>query len=80
MGFSEVGPAFWLRAHPRGDFDNVSVIRSIRADYPQATFFLYWHGWSSLLLDVKMGIVQNRNAAGLLNDPWVITRGSVAWR
>jgi mannan endo-1,4-beta-mannosidase len=80
MGFSEVGPAFWLRAHPRGDFDNVSVIRSIRADYPQATFFVYWHGWSSLLLDVKMGIVQNRNAAALLNDPWVITRGSVDWR
>ena len=80
MGFSEVGPAFWLFAHPRGGFDNASVIRSIRTDYPQATFFVYWSGWSSLLMNVQMGIVQNRNAKELLHDPWVITRGSVSWR
>ncbi len=80
FGFSEVGPAFWLRAHPRGNFDNASVIRGIREEYPRATFFLYWQGWSSLLMDVKMGIVENRNAAGLLGDTWVITRESVDWR
>ena len=80
FGFSEVGPAFWLRAHPRGNFDNASVIRGIREEYPRATFFVYWQGWSSLLMDVKMGIVENRNAAGLLGDTWVITRESVDWR
>jgi hypothetical protein len=27
-----------------------------------------------------MGIVENRNADGLLGDKWVITRESVDWR
>jgi mannan endo-1,4-beta-mannosidase len=72
-GLTEIGPAFWLRAHPRGDFDNTLVVRGIRSKYPAMVFFLYWHGWSSLVMDVKMGIVQNKDAAGLLNDPWVIT-------
>jgi mannan endo-1,4-beta-mannosidase len=75
-----VGPSFWFRAHPKGNFDNLSVIRSIRKEYPRATFFVYWQGWSSLLMDAKMGIVENRNAEGLLNDPWVITRESIDWR
>jgi mannan endo-1,4-beta-mannosidase len=80
FGFSEVGPAFWYKAHPRGNFDDTSVIRSIREEYPRATFFVFWQGWSSLLLNVKMGIVENQNAVDLLNDPWVITRDSVQWR
>ena len=76
-GLTEVGPAFWWKAHPSGTFDNTLIIRDIRSKYPGIVFFLYWHGWSSLLMDVKMGIVENRNAAGLLNDPWVITLDEV---
>lgn len=80
FALTEVGPAFWLRAHPRGRFDTRVVIEAIRKNYPAVTYFMFWQGWSSMLLDVKMSMAQNRNAAELLSDPWVVTRGSLDWR
>jgi mannan endo-1,4-beta-mannosidase len=80
MALTEVGPAFWPSAHPSGQFDSTSVIRSIRERYPAVTYFVYWHGWGSILYRTRMAIVENRNAAGLLSDPWVVTRDEVSWR
>jgi mannan endo-1,4-beta-mannosidase len=80
VALTEVGPAFWPGAHPGGRFDNTSVIRSVRERYPAVVYFVYWHGWGSVLHRTLMAIVENLNAAGLLNDPWVVTRDEVDWR
>lgn len=77
FAITEVGPAFWLNAHPRGRFDTRIVIDGIRSKYPATTYFVFWQGWSSLLLDVKMGLVENLFARELLSDPWVIPLGMV---
>ena len=72
FAFTEVGPAFWLGAHPRGRFDTRLVIEGIRNKYPATTYFVFWQGWDSMLLNVKMGLVDNLYARELLNDPWVV--------
>lgn len=77
FAITEVGPAFWLSAHPRGRFDTRIVIDGIRSKYPATTYFVFWQGWQSMLLDVKMGLVDNLNARELLNDPWVIPLSKV---
>jgi mannan endo-1,4-beta-mannosidase len=80
IGLAEVGPAFWGDSHPSGQWDNTLVINSIRASYPQMSFFTHWHGWGTGAERIRMAIIENRNAARLLDDPWVITRGEVNWR
>jgi mannan endo-1,4-beta-mannosidase len=76
VAITEVGPAFWRGAHPAGTWNNTTVIRAIREDYPAVCYFLYWAGWGR----TRMAIVENENAAGLLKDPWVITLDEVDWR
>ena len=80
IGLTEIGPAFWLKDHPWGHFDNRVVIDGIRDKYPEVVYFLYWHGWPTILGDIKMSIVENEHAVDLLEDPWVITKGEVHWR
>lgn len=80
FALTESGPAFWLSAHPRGRFDTRIVIDGIRRKYPATVYFVFWQGWSSMLLDVKMGLVENLFARELLNDPWVVPLGKVDWR
>jgi|CXWL01.1.fsa_nt_gi mannan endo-1,4-beta-mannosidase len=77
FAITEVGPAFWLGAHPRGRFDTRTVIEGIRSKYPATTYFVFWQGWNSMLLNVRMGLVENQYARELLNDPWVIPLGKV---
>ena len=78
FALTEVGPAFWLSAHPRGRFDTRLVIDGIRRKYPATTYFVFWQGWNSMLLNVKMGLVDNLYARELLTDPWVIPLGKLA--
>ena len=80
FALTEVGPAFWFSAHPRGRFDTRIVIDTIRKKYPAVSYFMFWQGWSSLLLNVKMSMVDNRNASELMSDPWVANRGGLDWR
>jgi mannan endo-1,4-beta-mannosidase len=80
FAITEVGPAFWWRAHPRGQFDTRIVIDGIRRNYPATTYFVFWHGWQSMLLNVKMGLAENLHARELLDDPWVIPLGKVEMR
>ena len=77
FALTEVGPAFWLSAHPRGRFDTRLVIDGIRRKFPATTYFVFWQGWSSMMLNVKMGLVENQFARELLNDPWVLPLGKV---
>ncbi|RPI01525.1 MAG: T9SS C-terminal target domain-containing protein [Calditrichaeota bacterium] len=63
-----------------GDYDNTKTIKAIRAKYPAITYWLQWHDWDSNGTRVHKSIVYNKNAAQLLNDPWVITRDEVDWR
>lgn len=80
FALTEVGPAFWMSAHPRGRFDTRIVIEAIRKKYPATVYFMFWQGWSSMLLNVKMGMAENLNARELLSDPWVVNRGSLDWK
>jgi mannan endo-1,4-beta-mannosidase len=79
IGLTEVGPAFWFFAHPRGDFDTRIVIDAIRTTYPEIRYFSYWHGWSSFFLTARLGIVENAYAEEMLNDPWVVTLDNLSW-
>ena len=72
FGFAEVGPGSVMD----GTWDNMTIIDSIRDRYPKVTFFGNWHSWT----DNQVAIVDNRNAAALLSDPWVITREDQDWR
>ncbi len=80
FAITEVGPAFWLTAHPRGDWDTTIVIDAIRKRYPATTYFVFWQGWSALLMDAKMGLVENRNARELLSAPGVVPLERLDWR
>lgn len=80
FALTEVGPAFWLSAHPRGRFDTRIVIDAIRKKYPATTYFVFWQGWSAMLLNVRMGLAENLNARELMSDPWVVNRGGLDWR
>ena len=54
-----------------------TIKSSQRKKYPATTYFVFWQGWSSMVLNVKMGLVENQFARELLNDPWVIPLGKV---
>jgi len=80
IGLTEVGPAFWFFAHPRGKYDTRMVVETIRNRFPEIRFFAYWHGWSSFMFKAKMGIVENAHYEQMFQDPWVVTRDSLNWR
>jgi beta-mannanase len=71
FAFTESGPGT-----SDGSYDNVTLINSIKANYPQTVYFLQWHSWTGN----KVAIVDNQNASGLLNDSWVVTRDEIDWR
>jgi mannan endo-1,4-beta-mannosidase len=79
IGLTEIGPAFWFFAHPRGKWDTRMVVNTIREKYPEIRYFAYWHGWSSFMFKAKMGIVENAHAAEMLDDPWVVTLDNLKW-
>ena len=70
FALTEVGPQT-----RDGSYDNMILINTIKSRYPKTTYFLTWHSWT----DNAVAIVDNRNAAPLLNDPWVITRDELDW-
>lgn len=73
FGITETGPR--LRD---GSFDTAQVIQGIRDATPMATFFSFWHSWTSDGQLRHVAIVDNQNAQGLLKDPWVLVLGDLA--
>jgi len=73
--FAEVGPDFG-GGKATGDWDTTTIIRAIRERYLMASGWLCWASWST----EKLALVDNRNAAALLDDSWVIIREEVDWR
>ncbi len=74
FGLTEYGPG--EAAAARKDYDYERLIEQIRAGYPAVCFFLCWAGgglrdWS---------LAAQKNAAGLLNDRWVVTLAELDWR
>lgn len=80
IGLTEVGPATWFRAHPRGEYDTRLVIKTIREKFPEIRYFAFWHGWSSFFFTARMGIVENAHAAEMLADPWSVTLDRLTWQ
>ncbi len=56
----------------RGSYDYSRLIREIKKRYPLTTYFLVWSG--------SISLAANRNAKGLLSDPWVVNRGEIDWK
>ena len=68
FGLSEVGP------QSRSGFDNLMVLNTLRASYPQTIYEMYWTGWTNLgYLHTKRAIIENDNAKKLMNDTDIIT-------
>ena len=78
FAITEVGPAFWIKEHPRGGWDTRVVIDAIRKQYPATTYFVFWHGWKSFFFEAKMGIIDNLHGDELLTDPWVVSLEDLA--
>lgn len=78
FAITEVGPAFWVKDHPRGNWDTRLVIDAIRTRFPATTYFVFWSGWTSFFFEARMGIVDNQNGDKLLTDPWVFSRQTLA--
>jgi mannan endo-1,4-beta-mannosidase len=70
FAITETGPGGWS-----GSCDVKGVIDVIKDRYPKSTFFQFWHSTSNN----QFAIIDNQNASGLLNDPWVITRDEIDW-
>ncbi len=61
-------------------WDNMVIINGIRARYRRASYFCVWNSFTFAAGPQYVAIVDQRNAAALLNDPWVATREDLAWR
>jgi len=66
MGIAEFG----FEPAPSSRFDNLALIRGLRAHPVRPTFVSYWHSWEQ----VRMAIVDHHQADSLMKHPQVITR------
>lgn len=73
MGFGEVGPANWAKAHPKGNYDTLQVINAIRTDFPKVRYFTFWNGWKNGRRRAWSAIVENQNPEKLMSSPEVVT-------
>jgi mannan endo-1,4-beta-mannosidase len=53
-----------------GTYDNMTTINRIRESFPAIVYVLQWHSWANN----QVAITDNRNAARLMADPWVVDR------
>ncbi|MBP8081726.1 MAG: hypothetical protein KAZ87_00855 [Spirochaetes bacterium] len=71
VGIAEYGPSeFGPKVD--GSFDNILYLTRLKNDYPRIAFWTTWESWDG----VKMSLVDNQNSSALLNDPYVLNRGS----
>jgi mannan endo-1,4-beta-mannosidase len=81
FAFSEFGPghhggATGMKEDWAGRFDNMTLIRRVREQYPRAIWAAYWHSWPG----ADMAIVDNPGAEQAFSDPWVLSREDLNWR
>lgn len=79
FALTEFGPTGWAvgddppeHEPSANSYDYGSLMDEIRAYCPEAVYFLLW--WQNYAM------VNQNNAQGLLDDPWVITRDEVDWK
>ena len=66
LGIMEFGPVSAEESDPVRKYDYETLIRDIQNKYPRVSYFMAWEWiWS---------IPYHRNAAGLMNHPWTISR------
>ena len=70
---AEVGPL----AQRDGSFDNQTVLEAIKTRYPETAYWLAWHDWTENGELQHLSIINNQNAAAVLNDPCVINRDEI---
>lgn len=75
-GFPQAGSA----SIRDGTWDNRTIILGIQQRFPRASLFCTWNDfYASGNTFYTRSMVSQTNAAGLLSDPWVITRDEVSW-
>ncbi len=66
-----------------GAWDNMTIINGIKARHPRTSFFNVWNTFTTFDNVAKVhvtkyvSIIDQANAAGLLNDPWIVTRNDI---
>jgi mannan endo-1,4-beta-mannosidase len=80
LGQAEFGPTLGGAAARAGSFDTRRYRDRLIGDYPRIAYWVSWHGWREGSASENQALVENKNAALLLNDPAVLTQGRVGWR
>ena len=65
-----------------GSFSNTTYITAISNNFPRVSYFAIWNTFTTGggTITKKYALVDNIDAAGLLNHPWIVTRDELAWR
>jgi mannan endo-1,4-beta-mannosidase len=76
LAFPEGGPLTILG----GTFTNTTYIRGMSNNFPRLSYFNIYNSFPFGGSNKFYGLVDNIDAAGLFNHPWVVTREELAWR
>jgi hypothetical protein len=78
LGIPEGGPFTILN----GTFSNTTYIAGISNNFPRLSYFSPYNTFTTGFgaITKKYALVDNLDAAGLLNHPWIVTRDELAWR
>ncbi len=69
FAFAEIGP---LNSRD-GSYDNLFMLQQMLSRYPEAVYFLTWHGWMENGVYQHLPVAHNQNASELMNHECVTT-------
>jgi mannan endo-1,4-beta-mannosidase len=76
IALTEFGPNKEFAERSPHTYDFAALQNALRHRYDKFTYFMIWNGTDGR----PQALVENRNAAALLNDPWVANRADIARR
>lgn len=76
VGIAEYGPSEF-GSKVDGSFDSRLYLTRLKNDYPKVAYWMTWESWTNTDgSKVNMALVDNQNTSALLNDPYILKRGS----
>ncbi|MBI1889778.1 MAG: hypothetical protein HYS18_03960 [Burkholderiales bacterium] len=60
-----------------GNYDYATLVSEIKKGMPDIVYFMAWNDFFTNRGSTYFSLVSNRNAIGLLNDPWVVTADEI---
>lgn len=74
LGIPECGPFSIID----GTFSNTTYIAGITNHFPRLSYFAPYNSFTNATF-TRYSLIDNLDAAGLLNHPWIVTLDEVAW-